>query len=305
MLLTLTTVFNSELVCVRHAVARPSADPCSEVERGAAELLLMPITGLFAKHDGPKQHFIANSNHALLLGLGGPYRISFPDGKGDESLVVQFSKGALASLLAETVGVEDLSSPRLNAHCLLAPATVLDRNVLQRHLAQGAADPLAVEELCVAILSGSLHAAYRDLRGPQRARHCLTMLRRRQQVEQVKELISLYPTREWTLDTLARHANTSPYHLTRVFREEVGVPVHQYLIRTRLGMALEALRATDLSVNSTLNLTKIALETGFANHSHFTSSFRSLFGVTPSQWRGDDVDKITHHAARTSLADAR
>ena len=290
MLLTLTTVFNSELVSVRHAVARPSANPCSEVERGGTELLLMPITGLFAKHDGPKQYFIANPNHALLLALGDPYRISFPDGKGDESLILEFSKPALASLLAETVGVEDLSSPRLNAHCLLSPATVLNRNLLQRHLAQGVADPLAIEELCVAILSGTLHAAYRNQRGQQRARHCLTMPRRRQQVETVKELLFLYPTQEWTLAILARHANTSPYHLTRVFREEVGVPVHQYLIRTRLGMALEALRAMDstanLKTNLITNLTKIALETGFANHSHFTSSFRSLFGITPTQLRG-------------------
>ncbi|HAT33247.1 MAG TPA: hypothetical protein DCW29_21080, partial [Janthinobacterium sp.] len=71
---------------------------------------------------------------------------------------------------------------------------------------------------------------------------------------------------------------------------EVGVPVHQYLIRTRLGMALEALRAMDstanLKTNLITNLTKIALETGFANHSHFTSSFRSLFGITPTQLRG-------------------
>ncbi|MGH8806546.1 MAG: helix-turn-helix transcriptional regulator [Noviherbaspirillum sp.] len=239
----------------------------------------MPIAGLFAKHDGPKQHFIANPNHAVFLSGRKPYRISFPGGIGDESLVLEFSKTALANLLAETVGVEDLYPPCLNTYCLLSPATVLKRELLRCYLIQGAANSMAIEEICVSMLSALVHAACKDSRGKDRTRHSFTMFRRRQQVEIVKEVISLYPTQEWTLDALARQANTSPYHLARVFREEVGVPVHQYLIRTRLGKALEAMRAADA------NLIDIALETGFANHSHFTSSFRSLFGITPSQLR--------------------
>ena len=33
------------------------------------------------------------------------------------------------------------------------------------------------------------------------------------------------------------------------------------------------------------NLTAIALETGFASHSHFTARFRALFGLTPIELR--------------------
>ena len=239
----------------------------------------MPIAGVFAKHDGPTQHFIANANHALFFGCGKPYRISFPGGIGDESLVFEFSKAAMAHLLSETIAVEHLNSPRLNPHCLLDPATVLDRTVLWQHLVLGANDSLAIEELSVSMLSNSVQAACNDRRSKDRATHSLTMGRRRQQVETVKEVIALNPAQEWTLGALARQANTSPFHLARVFREEVGVPVHQYLIRTRLGKALEAMRAAETG------LTEIALESGFANHSHFTSSFRSLFGLTPSQLR--------------------
>lgn len=274
----LQTLFDSELLTIRHSVAHPSSTQCSDIERETADLLLMPLAGLFAKHDGPKQHFIANSNHALFLGCGKPYRVSFPGGIGDECLVLEFSKAALANLLSETVGVQDLYSPCLNTHCLLAPAAVLNRDLLWRHL-QSAANPLAIEEISVLMLSTSVQAAYKDGRRKDRAKHSFTMSRRRQQVEIVKEVISLYPMQEWTLADLARLANISPFHLARVFREEVGVPVYRYLIRTRLGKALEAMRAADV------DLTDIALETGFANHSHFTSSFRSLFGITPSQFR--------------------
>lgn len=277
--LQIQTLFESELLAIRHAIARPSPIQRDDVDRATADVLLLPIAGLFAKHDGPKQHFIANPNHALFFGCGKPYRVTFPDGIGDESLVFEFSKEALVNLLAEAVGVEELYSPVLHPHCLLPPATVLNRELLWRHLMQGAADALAIEEISVSMLLASVQAAYKDSGGNDRAKQSLTMSRRRQQVETVKELISLYPTQEWTLGALARQANTSPYHLARVFREEVGVPVHRYLIRTRLGKALEVMRATDG------DLTDIALEAGFASHSHFTFNFRSLFGIPPSQLR--------------------
>lgn len=239
--------------------------------------MLLPVAGVFAMHNGPRQHFIANPNHGLFLGCGQPYRISFPGGIGDESLVLLFSEEALADLLGETVGTQDLNAPALDAHCLLPPATMLDRELLRRQLAQDAPDPLSVEELCIGLLSASVLAASRDGLYKRRTGHSATMARRRRQVETVKELISLDPGREWTLDTLARHANASPYHLSRVFREEVGVPVHRYLIRTRIGKALEAMRTSGRS------LADIAVDAGFAHHSHFTSSFRSLFGIPPAQ----------------------
>jgi AraC family transcriptional regulator len=282
MLLALQTLFDSELLTVSHAIARPSSSQYSDIRRATADVVLLPIAGVFTKHDGPKQHFVANPNHALFLGCGKPYRISFPGGVGDESLVLEFSKTALVNLLAETAGVQDLSSPDLNTHCLLSPSTVLNRDLLWRHLAQGTANPLAIEEICVSVLSSSVQAACINSRGRDRARHAITMSRRRQQVEIVKELISLYPTQEWTLGALACHANTSPYHLARIFREEVGVPIHQYQVRTRLGKALEAMREADA------DLMDIALATGFSHHSHFTSSFRALFGITPSQARNRD-----------------
>jgi len=37
--------------------------------------------------------------------------------------------------------------------------------------------------------------------------------------------------------------------------------------------------------SSCSDLTQIAHASGFASHSHFTSSFRSVFGMTPTQSR--------------------
>ena len=38
-------------------------------------------------------------------------------------------------------------------------------------------------------------------------------------------------------------------------------------------------------LDSNLDLTSIALDTGFASHSHFTARFRAFFGLTPEALR--------------------
>lgn len=279
MALVLRNLFQSELLSIRHGVARPAPEDTEEMECETADLILLPIAGVLAKHDGPKQHVIANANHAIFLGVGQPYRITFPGDIGDEALVLDFSKEALMQILSEVAGVEQLYVPALRPHCLLPPASVLNRELLWRHLQAPVVDKLAVQEISVSMLMASVQAACVDIRQQERARQRLTQVRRRQQVESVKELLSLYPHQEWALDELARHVHTTPFHLSRVFREEVGLPVHRYLIRTRLAQALRAMQV------ACTDLTQIAHASGFANHSHFTSSFRSVFGMTPTQSR--------------------
>jgi AraC family transcriptional regulator len=276
------TLFESELLAVRHAIARPTSAACSDLAYAADDLLLLPVTGVFALHEAPRQHFIANPNHGVFLGLGQPYRISFPGRIGDECLVLRFSKPALTRMLADVAGVEDLISPRIESHCLLSAASVLDRHLLGLELMRGAHCALAIEELSLAMMAAAVRAARTGNRVDTLKN---TRQRRRLQVETVKEVITLFPERSWTLDALAQQANTSSYHLARVFREEVGMPVHRYLIRTRLGKALETMQTTRTP------LTAIAYDTGFSHHSHFTSSFRSHFGLAPAEWRRRTGDR--------------
>lgn len=91
----------------------------------------------------------------------------------------------------------------------------------------------------------------------------------------------MHPERKWTLGELADLACVSPYHLAHIFREEVGESVYRYVLRSRLAKALNAVLDADT------DLTAIALETGFASHSHFTVRFRALFGLAPIELRRD------------------
>jgi AraC-like DNA-binding protein len=59
----------------------------------------------------------------------------------------------------------------------------------------------------------------------------------------------------------------------------MGVSLHQHRLALRLHASLAMLRDTTDEISS------VALDLGFADHSHFTVSFRRRFGVTPSAYR--------------------
>jgi AraC family transcriptional regulator len=92
----------------------------------------------------------------------------------------------------------------------------------------------------------------------------------------VLEYMNEHLDAELSLDHLAAVAHMSPFHFARLFKNSTGLPPHQYVIARRVERAKELLRDRDL-----LPLAEVAVETGFANQSHFTRHFKRLVGVTP------------------------
>ncbi len=86
---------------------------------------------------------------------------------------------------------------------------------------------------------------------------------------------------ELYLDHIAHRVFLSPGHFAELFRRTTGVAPWDYLIRIRVEAAKRLLSS------STRSLTDIGLEVGFGDASHFTKSFKSREGVTPSAWRRD------------------
>jgi AraC-like DNA-binding protein len=65
----------------------------------------------------------------------------------------------------------------------------------------------------------------------------------------------------------------------RAFRKTIGMPPHRWL----RGVRVE--RARDLLFSSTLSLSQIACECGFADQSHLTRVFVDAVGTPPGAWR--------------------
>lgn len=276
---TRRTVFDSTLLRIHEVRTQADTAAPGDLDTTAIDQLVLPVAGVFARHDGPMQCVVANPSHAVFFRADRPYRISYPGCIGDVVLVFDFSPEVLAQAMGETVAADALQAPWIATDGLLPPAALLARSLLWRRLLAGAPSALAIEEAAVGLLADALRALCTDSRREARARRADTAQRRRRQVDIVREAISVNPEFDWTLEALARLAFTTPCHLSRLFSREVGMSIHQYLVRARLAKGLEAVAAAGA------DLTTVALDAGFASHSHFTASFRTLFGLTPTQWR--------------------
>jgi AraC-like DNA-binding protein len=78
---------------------------------------------------------------------------------------------------------------------------------------------------------------------------------------------------------LARTAYLSPAHFSREFRRAFGETPHQYLLTRRLERAAALLRNTDRSVSD------ICFAVGLRSVGSFTTSFRRVYGVSPTAYR--------------------
>lgn len=81
---------------------------------------------------------------------------------------------------------------------------------------------------------------------------------------------------------ICRRLRVSPGHFSRSFRQAVGMPFSDCLLRMRLLKGRQLLRRTSLRVS------EIAAATGFADQTHFGRAFRRAFGTSPSAFRNQD-----------------
>ena len=82
-----------------------------------------------------------------------------------------------------------------------------------------------------------------------------------------------------TLDEYARLCHRSLSSFKRDFRACFHMPPGRWLLRKRLH------HAADMMGRSDLNITQVALESGFTNLSHFSRTFRAEFGESPTVFR--------------------
>ena len=83
-----------------------------------------------------------------------------------------------------------------------------------------------------------------------------------------------------SLTALASVAGLHPTHFARSFRSMTGLTVGEYIRHRRVARA----QALMIAMPS-MGISRIAAETGFADHAHLTRTFRQLSGAIPSAYR--------------------
>ena len=90
------------------------------------------------------------------------------------------------------------------------------------------------------------------------------------------EYINKNLSKDLTIDKLADNFYMSKYHMMRVFKQETGYSVHQYVSEKRI------LFARTLIMSGT-PATSACLEAGFKDYSSFSRAFKLQLGILPSE----------------------
>lgn len=78
---------------------------------------------------------------------------------------------------------------------------------------------------------------------------------------------------------LAQEVHLSPAHLQRLFKQETGSDISDFLHERRLIRAADLLTTTDMGVK------EVAYMVGYGHHSSFVRAFERHFGQAPSRYR--------------------
>jgi len=166
----------------------------------------------------------------------------------------------------------------------LAPATAAvyaaQRALFRSLRANPAMSMLQVEESTIAIVDAVLRAARRGARGTagDHAHERRFPGRAPAIVEATLRLLATEYHGALSVATISARVHCSPGYLSRLFRRSTGFTLHEYQQQLRLRASLEML------LDSAHGLSEVAMQLGFANHSHFTCAFRREFGMTPSEF---------------------
>lgn len=92
--------------------------------------------------------------------------------------------------------------------------------------------------------------------------------------------------RRWKVDELASKVGMSRTAFIDRFKDLVGLPPVEYLIRWRMTIAREALKTGND------NLSNIAAAVGYASETTFSSTFKRMFGQSPGRYRSEARSKV-------------
>jgi AraC family transcriptional regulator len=284
----ITTIFATDTLHIHNL---DCSGLCGEHEHVQEEIahqheIVLPRYGVFQRYDAFGCQ-IVDVNYLAFFNSQQPHEISHPINGGDSCTIINICDDVLRDMLqAIDPSVMEREKPFLSGGMLLDSTQQMQKHRLLQYLArvlrERRASPLQecanlvieIEETVLAFIADMLAAFYEVdfVPVPNRA-HCET-------VRAMQSYLNLHYSENLALSDIAAHVHYSPYLLCRIFKQQIGLTIHQYLARLRLFHALELLIA-----EPTLPVGDIALQLGFYSHSHFTAAFSQTFNLAPSDYR--------------------
>jgi AraC family transcriptional regulator len=274
-------LFESLGVSVVDFRCRAQVEPDGPEEPNPTHSIVLVRSGAF-RRTWRGEACLADANHVVFFNAAEPSRFSHPLPGGDDCTILAVETQRAFELVARHSprDAQNPDRPFSVGHGLSSRRVAhLHYELLNRIRSRDAALALddALSELAdesVRVVYGARHAS------PIRRTPCAaTSRRRRDLLEAVKIAINGSLESPPRLGELARSFGCSPFHLSRVFREMAGVSLRRYVQQLRARIAADRL------ARGARDLTELALDLGYTDHSHLTNAFRSEWGRPPSRFR--------------------
>ena len=192
-----------------------------------------------------------NESHANVVG-----------NNGTASLNVEITDGAWRELTAGVVPACDLTG-----RVLSGDIEWMAMGVWHEFHHDDSASTLGLEAAIAILCAEVRRSASRGMFEPH------------QRLDRCTEYLRAHPTATPTLAEVARIAGVHPMHLAKLFRKRFGYSMGEFIRRQRIAWTCNQLSHDIGTISS------IAASAGFADHAHFTRTFRRVTGCSPSWYR--------------------
>jgi AraC family transcriptional regulator len=289
----LSTVYKSGLL----EISRFDCDGHDSMDEEASQRheIVVPLDGLFLRRDSFGDT-LADSKHLLFFNREQPHEISHPAGVGESCLLIHLEETLLLEMLTSHMSRLEAQADRpfergamrldtrqqWQKYCFLRNLTP-SPSPLRFAGREGSSEDaremgietfldLELEENLMAWLNRVFQGLYDEM-------PIVSPLKRpqREAVHEVQIFLNKHSCERLSLEQIAASVHYSPFMLCRLFKQEFGLSIHQYLSDLRLSQALDA-----LLTQPELAIGDLGMALGYNSHSHFSAAFARAFGVSPS-----------------------
>jgi AraC-like DNA-binding protein len=85
--------------------------------------------------------------------------------------------------------------------------------------------------------------------------------------------------RNLTVEEIAEVCKLNRSYFSKLFKEHMGCPPQEFIIRLRLSKAADLMKTSNASIGD------IAAMCGYPNQLHFSRAFKKCYGLSPREWR--------------------
>ena len=269
---------NSELIAICSFHLHRDAPEFSSWKALGRHHIVLPRTSMYLQQEN-RSVFVADPLMATLHNPGVAFRRGVVAEHDDESDYLIIDDSAVEEIAAEIEvprGRRDEAYRFPAAQAGLSDGLYAQAVALFASAAKNACPPLRLEEQALRFVARVVERAHGMDRPTNRAiRMGAERSSRLDVVARAKRFIAERADQSPSLADIARGAHSSPFHLTRLFRQRTGLSLHQYVMAYKLRRSLWQLERYDG------RLAHLAAAMGFSDLPHFSRQFQRAFGLSP------------------------